>query len=56
MAEIEPQDRVGQNLKTDIKELKRALVEILKAIKEIEEYEGENFIAAGEYLGVKFEA
>lgn len=51
--EIKPDIR--QSMKIQIDELKAAQLEILKAIKEIENYFGEVFMAEGDYHGVKFE-
>lgn len=53
--EIEPNERVGSNVKKRVEELEKAVKAILKALREIEEHIGEPFVKTGEYLGEKFE-
>lgn len=56
MAETEPIERsASKKDKEKILELERVLLACVKAIKEIEDDQGENYMPVGTYLGVKFE-
>ena len=53
--ENQQNQRLGNNAKKDLEELKIAVKAILEAIKAAEKELGEPLMAEGEYLGVKFE-
>lgn len=54
--EVNPDTRVGaKGLEKRIEAIETTQKALLQAIKEIEKYQGENFMPEGTYHGVKFE-